>query len=71
MKRNIFTILFTLCFGVCIFSQKKPIRVIVRGGDIGYAHSGNEALIKAFKEGIENSIEVIVPHRGFLKQCKC
>lgn len=42
-------------------AQDKTIRLIVRGDDMGFSHSGNEALIKAFREGIETSIEVIVP----------
>ena len=32
---------------------------------MGYSHSGNEALIKSFKEGIETSIEVIVASPWF------
>jgi predicted glycoside hydrolase/deacetylase ChbG (UPF0249 family) len=42
-----------------------PPRLIVRGDDMGFSHSGNEALIKCFKEGIETSIEVIVPSPWF------
>jgi predicted glycoside hydrolase/deacetylase ChbG (UPF0249 family) len=51
-------------------AQKKTIRVIVRGDDMGYAHSGNEALIKAYKDGIERSIEVIVPSPWFPEAVK-
>jgi predicted glycoside hydrolase/deacetylase ChbG (UPF0249 family)/poly(3-hydroxybutyrate) depolymerase len=40
-------------------------RLIVRGDDMGFSHSGNQALIKCFKEGIETSIEVIVPSPWF------
>lgn len=32
---------------------------------MGFAHSGNLALIKTYKEGIEQSIEVIVPSPWF------
>lgn len=32
---------------------------------MGFSHSGNEALIKCYKEGIETSIEVIVPSPWF------
>jgi hypothetical protein len=46
-------------------AQSKTIRLIVRGDDMGFSHSGNEALIKAFKAGIERSIEVIVPSPWF------
>jgi hypothetical protein len=50
--------------------QQKPIRLIVRGDDMGYTHSGNLALIKAYKEGIETSIEVIVPSPWFPEAVK-
>ncbi len=42
-------------------AQNNTIRLIVRGDDMGFSHSGNEALIKTYKEGIERSIEIIVP----------
>jgi predicted glycoside hydrolase/deacetylase ChbG (UPF0249 family) len=32
---------------------------------MGFSHAGNEALIKCYKEGIERSIEVIVPSPWF------
>ena len=40
-------------------------RLIVRGDDMGFSHAGNEAILKCFKEGIETSIEVIVPSPWF------
>lgn len=40
-------------------------RLIVRGDDMGFSHSGNEALIKCFREGIETSIEVLAPSPWF------
>jgi YdjC-like protein len=40
-------------------------RLIVRGDDMGFSHSGNVALTKAYKEGIETSIEIIVPSPWF------
>jgi chitin disaccharide deacetylase len=49
---------------------QKPARLIVRGDDMGFSHSGNEALIKCFKEGIETSIEVIVPSPWFPETVK-
>lgn len=54
--------------GAC--AQHKPIRLIVRGDDMGYAHAGNEALIKCSKEGIQTSIEVIVPSPWFPEAVK-
>lgn len=37
---------------------------------MGYSHSGNEAIIKAYREGIETSIEVIVPSPWFPEAVK-
>ena len=45
-------------------------RLIVRGDDMGYSHSGNEALIKSYKDGIETSIEIIVPSPWFPEAVK-
>ncbi|MEP7323208.1 MAG: ChbG/HpnK family deacetylase [Saprospiraceae bacterium] len=42
-----------------------PPQLIIRGDDMGFSHSANEALIKCYKEGIESSIEVIVPSPWF------
>ena len=50
-------------------SQQGP-RLIVRGDDMGYSHSGNEAIVKCYKEGIERSIEVIVPSPWFPEAVK-
>ena len=50
--------------------QKKPARLIVRGDDMGFSHSGNEALIKCSKQGIQTSIEVIVPSPWFPEAVK-
>lgn len=44
--------------------SSNPIRLIVRGDDMGYSHSGNLALIQSSK-GIQTSIEVIVPSPWF------
>jgi hypothetical protein len=48
----------------------QPARLIIRGDDMGYSHSGNEALIKSYKEGIETSIEVIVASPWFPEAVK-
>ena len=45
--------------------SRRPPRLIVRGDDAGFSHSGNQALIKCFREGIETSIEVIAPSPWF------
>lgn len=45
-------------------------RLIVRGDDMGFSHSGNLALIKCAKEGIQTSIEIIVPSPWFPEAVK-
>jgi CubicO group peptidase (beta-lactamase class C family)/predicted glycoside hydrolase/deacetylase ChbG (UPF0249 family) len=64
------TFLLFIAFLPAAFPQSAPARLIVRGDDMGYTHSGNEALIKCFKEGIETSIEVIVPSPWFPEAVK-
>ena len=54
-----------LAFNVELFAQQKPPKLVIRGDDMGFSHSGNMALIKCYKEGIEKSIEVIVPSPWF------
>lgn len=49
---------------ISLFGQGGP-RLIVRGDDMGYAHSGNEAILKCSVEGIQTSIEIIVPSPWF------
>jgi chitin disaccharide deacetylase len=58
---------FVLLFGGMHLSAQ---RLIVRGDDMGFSHSGNVALIKSFKDGIETSIEVIVPSPWFPEAAK-
>ncbi len=58
--------IYLLLFGVLVSqAQRKPIRLIVRGDDMGYTHSGNLALIKCYTSGIETSIEVLVASPWF------
>jgi len=64
MKKYICSILFSSLLSVS-YAQQSPPRLIVRGDDMGYSHSGNLALIKCYKEGIQTSIEVIVPSPWF------
>jgi predicted glycoside hydrolase/deacetylase ChbG (UPF0249 family) len=45
--------------------QTLPPRLIVRGDDMGYSHAGNMAILRSYKEGIETSIEVLVPSPWF------
>lgn len=69
MKR-LFMLICLLVVCCRLAAQQQPIRLIVRGDDMGYTHSGNEALIKSYKEGIETSVEVIVPSPWFPEAVK-
>ena len=54
-----------IAIGIISNAKSNAPRLIIRGDDMGYSHSGNVALLKSFKEGIETSIEVIVPSPWF------
>jgi len=62
-------ILFFFLVVIAAEAQKAP-RLIVRGDDMGFSHSGNEAIIKAYKDGIETSVEIIVPSPWFPEAVK-
>lgn len=71
MNKTISIALIVLLSSITCWSQKNnEIRLIVRGDDMGFSHAGNEAIIKCFKEGIETSIEVIVPSPWFPEAVK-
>lgn len=59
-----------LLAGAQVQAQAAPPRLIVRGDDMGFSHSGNQAIIRCFKQGIETSIEVIVPSPWFPEAVK-
>ena len=69
MKRAI-TTLVLLFSTLLILQAQTPPKLIVRADDMGFAHSGNRALIKTLKEGIATSIEVIVPSPWFPEAVK-
>jgi chitin disaccharide deacetylase len=51
-------------------AQQNTIRLLVRGDDMGFSHSANEALIKCYQSGIETSIEVLVASPWFPEAVK-
>jgi chitin disaccharide deacetylase len=69
MKKVFYNLLFLLVY-IAAHAQQKTTRLIVRGDDMGFSHSGNEALIKTYKDGIETSIEVIVASPWFPEAVK-
>ncbi|MEZ4700945.1 MAG: polysaccharide deacetylase family protein [Rhodothermales bacterium] len=62
MSRALLILLIFLADIAC--AQPAP-RLIVRGDDMGYAHAGNEAIVKSYTDGIMTSVEVIVPSPWF------
>src|SRR5687768_1560038 len=70
MRIRVFIFILSLISFSGCSQNKQPVRLIVRGDDMGYSHAGNEALIRAYKEGIETSIEVIVPSPWFPEAVK-
>ncbi|MFT3935313.1 MAG: polysaccharide deacetylase family protein [Chitinophagaceae bacterium] len=70
MYKQLLSCLFLLFIINHSKAQQKPARLVIRGDDMGYTHSGNLALIKCYKEGIEKSIEVIVPSPWFPEAVK-
>jgi len=71
MKNKLLPLLVTVTVSfVSACAQDQSARLIVRGDDMGFSHAGNEALIKSYKEGIERSVEVIVPSPWFPEAVK-
>ncbi len=66
--KNVLPVLLIIASTILACAQ--PPRLIVRGDDMGYSHSGNLALIKSYAEGIQTSIEVIVPSPWFPEAVK-
>ena len=69
--RNLAVLLILLILLVnAAISAAAPPRLIVRGDDMGAAHAINEAIMKCHREGIQSSIEVIVPSPWFPEAVK-
>ena len=60
--------------GNCLHAQGTAegdgIYLIVRGDDIGSSHTANVACIKSYKEGIQTSVEIMVPCAWFPEAVK-
>ena len=69
IRNSFFLLAFLVWFGQ-VSAQNDPARLIVRADDMGYTHSGNQALMQSYKEGIVTSIEVIVPAPWFPEAVK-
>lgn len=70
VMKHIPSLLLSLVVITSLCAQSKPARLIIRGDDMGYAHAGNEAIIQSYKNGIERSVEIIVPSPWFPEAVK-
>ena len=60
MKKLITLFFYIISTSTLIQAQsEQPIRLIIRGDDMGFSHSANEAIIKSYQEGIMTSVEVM------------
>ena len=55
---------------VAVTGRSNAPRLIMRGDDMGFSHSGNLALVKAYSEGVESSIEVLAVSPWFPEAAK-
>lgn len=70
MKNKLPAFCLALLLSLTAIAQNNSIRLIVRGDDMGFSHAANEALIKTWKQGIERSVEVLVPSPWFPEAVK-
>lgn len=70
MKTKPIVLLLLMLPFTFVYAQPKAARLIVRGDDMGYMHSGNDAMIKCYTEGIERSTEVIAVSPWFPEAVK-
>lgn len=68
MKSSLVLLLFF--FATSLAAQDSAARLIVRVDDMGYSHSGNEAILQTFSKGVASSVEVIVPSPWFPEAAK-
>jgi CubicO group peptidase (beta-lactamase class C family)/predicted glycoside hydrolase/deacetylase ChbG (UPF0249 family) len=55
---------------IAVEAKANGPRLIVRGDDMGFSHAADQALIKSYRNGIQTSIEVIVPSPWFPEAVK-
>lgn len=67
---KVYMLVLAFVVSVSCLAQQQPAQLIIRGDDMGYTHSGNLALIDCYKNGIQQSIEVIVPSPWFPEAVK-
>lgn len=62
-------ILTSLAVGIKA-QEQQPIRLIIRGDDIGSSHAANLGCIQSYREGIMRSVEIMVPCPWFPEAVK-
>jgi len=62
---TIILLLLSILNNIC--AQEKEIRLIVRGDDIGFSHTVNQACIDSYQQGIMSSVEIMVPTPWFME----
>lgn len=68
---TILTSIVTVSLGPVAFAaDQEEIRLLIRGDDIGSSHAANVACIRACKEGIARSLEIMVPAPWFNEAVK-
>lgn len=69
MKQT-FILLLAIVLSNISCAQQKEIRLIVRGDDIGFSHTVNQACIDSYQNGIMTSVEIMVPTPWFMEAVK-
>jgi len=70
MKQGLLIAIIFFLFNLIVNAQTKPARLIIRGDDMGFSHAGNLGIIESYKNGIEKSVEVLVPSPWFPEAVK-
>ena len=65
--RGLLVSVFLGIFAFAAEAEEGKIRLLVRGDDMGFSHSANVASIKAYREGVMRTVEVLVPGPWFLE----
>lgn len=69
MKR-IFILIFAMALQNISCAQESKVKLIVRGDDIGFSHTVNEACIDSYQKGVMSSVEIMVPTPWFMEAVK-
>jgi predicted glycoside hydrolase/deacetylase ChbG (UPF0249 family) len=65
MWKTLYLMVLSLTVPATSLFGESPIRLIVRGDDMGSSHAANLACMEAFEKGVMTSVEVMVPTPWF------